>query len=407
MGDQLVSKPHGSLPFCEDLFKSSISLRRQSKERVVEQVQDPESRPFTTATGPLQSTLGAHPQPMLIRDLSDKTPKSDGKHVVSNDLLAILQGVLRKSKVKTVDSRGQQLSSVAAPEDDQDAKRKYEMVFSGLEDILSSLKREYHQRFQGTELTNKVMNAAKRYESFSDGSSNSEIDQGDFDECVKIQRRKKDTSPRKTKGTQEHGAEYGGSVKSVKVVDMSASDINENFLSNIALIRRLSTFKNSKAALKSCAGAPEAQLCSVVDPGRNCRFVDGEYRPDNEAGAGAQNQRVHQLNENDAFDILKNAEAIPIHPAENLAKYYSNDVNVRQTKCAHGPLQKSRASNQQSQAPNIPLAKVDLTLGNIEPQITEFAPQGQQKDPRQEKGSSQRILRRPRVMAASDKENKA
>lgn len=84
---------------------------------------------------------------MLIRDLCEKTPKSDGKHTVSNDLLAILQGVLRKSKVKAVDSKGRQLSSVAVPDDDHDAKRKYEMVFSGLEDILSSLKREYNQRF--------------------------------------------------------------------------------------------------------------------------------------------------------------------------------------------------------------------------------------------------------------------
>ena len=73
-------------------------------------------------------------------------------------------------------------------------------------------------------------------------------------------------------------------MKSVKVIDMSASDINENFLSNIALIRRLSTFKNSKAAHRSPAGAPEVQLCSIVEP-RNDLFEESIDSRHSKAGS--------------------------------------------------------------------------------------------------------------------------
>ena len=45
------------------------------------------------------------------------------------------------------------------------------------------------------------------------------------------------------KGIREQLAEYG-SIQSVKVVDVSTSDINEQFLSNVALLRRISTVKN-------------------------------------------------------------------------------------------------------------------------------------------------------------------
>lgn len=115
---------NGPLPFREEAISSSLSLRRQSKEEL--NVQDHIGRTRTQPgdlTPPAQATLIGHRQPILIRDLGDRTPKSDGKRAVPNDLLAILRSVLRKSQIQTVNSRGQQLSSVDAPDDDHEAKR--------------------------------------------------------------------------------------------------------------------------------------------------------------------------------------------------------------------------------------------------------------------------------------------
>ena len=85
--------------------------------------------------------IGKQPPNILIKDLSDITPQSDGKKQrMSNDLMAVLESVLKKSKIKGPTDT---LSLHVPNDDDKDAKRQYEMVFSGLEDLLSGLKIEY------------------------------------------------------------------------------------------------------------------------------------------------------------------------------------------------------------------------------------------------------------------------
>ena len=118
-------------------------------------------------------------------------------------------------------------------------------------------------------------------------------------------------------------------MKSVKVVDMSASDINENFLSNIALIRRLSTFKNSKAAHKSCVGAPEVQLCSIVEPARTDQVGLATYSAGNEAGLAVQGQNNYGLRNENMAKVTQALDAIAIHPAVNASKNHNNEQDGR------------------------------------------------------------------------------
>ena len=269
------------------------------------------------------------------------------------------------------------------------------MVFSGLEDILENLREEYDQRFQASAVDQRT--AANLQDYRSEPSSNSDIDQEDFDECVKIQENKQGHSPRKRRGVKEQLAEYAGSVKSVKVVDVSASDINENFLSNIALLRRLSTFKHSKGARKSSPGAPDVQLCSTIEPKVD---IFGE------SAAKLSNIRPHV-------------------PSIGLQDIAIKDIAIRGDRLLAGS--DSRSSQQfdrfqpsylylQSaeakpvKATNVPLAKIDLTLDNLDqPLVSSQLMRREQRKQASNQASmdqsidTKRADKRPR--GTSDKEN--
>lgn len=184
-------------------------------------------------------------------------------------------------------------------------------------------------------------------------------------------------SSQKKKGIREQLAEYG-SVKSVKVVDMSASDINEPFLSNIALIRRLSTFKNSKAVRKSFSGAPEVQVCSLVEP-RNELFGESINKMYSKAASIA----IQEENsvETSVRVGSKVSEATSCKQRLDEAQDDPVDRGLVPTS-EYEASQKRTADHHKPEAVNVPLAKIDLTLDNIDPASATFVPVRQQQPKR-------------------------
>lgn len=62
--------------------------------------------------------------------------------------MAVLESVLKRSKVGGPPPALESINVASINDNATDVKKKYEMVFSGLEELLASLKREYQLKFQ-------------------------------------------------------------------------------------------------------------------------------------------------------------------------------------------------------------------------------------------------------------------
>ena len=84
-----------------------------------------------------------YPNPFSLHTQKSATPVKQCENI-EKDLMAILQSVLRKQPQS---SKSAKQNSEGVQEKVEEEKRKYQMIFSSLEDILSKLNTEYNQKF--------------------------------------------------------------------------------------------------------------------------------------------------------------------------------------------------------------------------------------------------------------------
>ena len=130
---------NGPVPFPTESIDSSLSLRRESAPCLASALRSLKKESCDQGKQ-------NEPAPILIKDLSDITPRSECKRRLSNDLLAVLESVLKRSKIGAQPPALEPGNSSSA-DSMSDAKKKYEMAFTGLEELMASLKREYQLKF--------------------------------------------------------------------------------------------------------------------------------------------------------------------------------------------------------------------------------------------------------------------